>query len=372
MVLHACVLRLLVYLPLSAYTFCFKAHNFLPLIALSAYTLNNQFLRYPRVHVLSVNNYDNVNGVCTFTCFLTSCIALNKKPAAKESNRIPLQQQSSQLPLKSFPFPSSTTTYRPEVDDGGWSMGTPEKGSGWSSCKSYTMNPGTLGAGMINTNEFWGLDEARASERFSSSEQNTNSSSLMSRKGHGNGAFCQKAGLDWGDSDETERSQSPGGLTMISFSEGDHEGNQEEVCGNHTKSLLQSSWTTSSSLGGKDSNLASVVDDDEPSYDKKSPESGGNPVFKREQSMFQHEYGDMYDLVDRTATVEVPLNGRISPNHRSSGGVTPTLDTGGRTSAESNSSVNSLGSVCSWKGEGKGQNPRGCASPRKQSRYMYM
>lgn len=239
-------------------------------------------------------------------------------------------------------------------------MGTPEKGSGWSSSRSYTTNLGSWGT--VDADEILSSDKTRVSEKPLSSEQNISRFACKSRSASG-----QRSGPDWTDSDEVERSQSPGGLKMINFNEGDNnmsDSDHEEIRGNQSKSSLRNNnWAPSPNVDEIDTNLTSVWDSEE------NPD--GNPKYSKEQTLYKSEYGDKYNPGNHIIG-EVPVHGRASPNGRSSGCATPTQDNGGRISAESTSSVNSLGSVSSWKSEGKGSNQRPCAngliSPRKSSR----
>ena len=262
-------------------------------------------------------------------------------------------------------------------------MGIPEKGSGWGGARSYSTNleswsnleaaESSNGSGARVTNE------SEITSR-SSSEQNFSSNSCMSGKS-GDDCIQPCEGQDWiNDNDEENRSQSPGGLTMIT-SDYDTTSTtpQDDFMGINnwgnpkTKAMMGNNWKVPPSMHEKESYLGSEWDDSELSFNENSQYltvSNGNRVLSNEQSFCQSEHEVPNDFGNYTSMGEASRSGAGTPNSRSSGGATPTQDTGGRTSAGSTSSVNSIGSSSSWKGDGKSNKTytNRLGSPRKPSR----
>lgn len=270
-------------------------------------------------------------------------------------------------------------------------MGTPEKGSGWGSAKSYSTNsdswgnpntdesPSGSGARIITESE--GSSGPLLSEqKVSSNAWLSGENSITINQSH------QRSGTWTNDSEEEKRSQSPSGLIMITSRDniGAHQdefigisnwGNQE------TKCMMGNSWKVPSE---KDNCTASDWDDAELSFNENSQcltLSNGNDALSKEQSLSYSELEcsslDRYDPGSYTFSAETSRSETGTPtrsNSRSSGGATPTQETGGRTSAGSTSSVNSIGSSSSWKSDGKGGKTytNRLGSPRKPSRYIHV
>lgn len=292
----------------------------------------------------------------------TISVALNKK-STKESNRWPQQEQSSPIST------SSMNSGNCKTDDGGWSMGTPEKGSGWGSTRSYSANSDSWS--NLDT-QIGGVPEVVP--------ESTSSELSLS---HSNSWLCIKTSVTsnhqrpeqrWTvDNEEDNRSQSPGGLTMITSKDenGAASAPDKDLIGisrwGNPTSTLSNNWKISE----KDN---CDWDDTELSFGESSQSytvsNGSHSLSKDQQSELEASALDRSDPGSYACVSERPRSGAGTPNSRSSGGATPTQETGGRASAGSTSSVNSIGSSSSWKSDGKGSKTytNRVGSPRKPNR----
>ena len=302
-------------------------------------------------------------------------VALSKKNI-KESNPWAQQQQPSQISSSSRPFASLTSGSCKPDDDGGWSMGTPEKGSGWSNVRSY----GTNSESWSNLDTIEGSStsgpevttKSEMSSRDSSLEQNlSNSWSFCKSSATSN---HQKSAQTWIDDNEENRSQSPAGLTMITY-----KGENDTACVPQEDLLGINDWCLPKSTPGKtpcsvhekDNYPICEWDNADLSFGENPPSftvSDGSHTLSKDQIVCQSELE--VSTLDPGSMGSRSRSGAGTPNSRSSGGATPTQETGGRTSAGSTSSVNSVGSSSSWKSDGKGSKSymNRLSSPRKSSR----
>ena len=303
-------------------------------------------------------------------------VALSKKNI-KESNQWAQQQQSSQI-TSSQPFASLTSDSCKPDDDGGWSMGTPEKGSGWSNVRSYGTNSESWSnVDTIETPSTSGPEVATKSEmssKVSSLEQNPSSSNSWSFRKSSATSNHQRAAQTWIDDNEENRSQSPAGLTMITY-----KGENDTACLPQEDLLGINDWGLPKSTPGKttcsvhenDNYHTCEWDNAELSFGEKSPSftvSNGSHTLSKDQIVCLSEVEA--STLDPGSMGSRSRSRAGTPNSRSSGGATPTQETGGRTSAGSTSSVNSVGSSSSWKSDGKGSKSymNRLGSPRKPSR----
>lgn len=303
-------------------------------------------------------------------------VALSKKNI-KESNQWAQKQLSPQISSSSQPFTSLTGGSCKPDDDGGWSMGTPEKGSGWSNVRSYGTNleswnnldtieiPSTCGPEVATKSEM--------SSGVSSLEQNSSSSNSWSFHKSSGTSKHQRPAQTWIDDNEENRSQSPAGLTMITC-----KGENDIACLPQEDLLGINDWGPQKSTPGKtpcsvhekDNYPTCEWDNAELSFGENSSftVSNGSHTLNKDQIVCQSELEA--STLDHGSMGSRSRSGAGTPNSRSSGGATPTQETGGRTSAESTSSVNSVGSSSSWKSDGKASKNyvNRLGSPRKPSR----
>jgi hypothetical protein len=297
-------------------------------------------------------------------------IALNKK-TVKESNRWSQPQQS----VPSTPTLHSYSSGNCKTDDGGWSMGMPEKGSGWGSTIARP-NPDSWNNLDTCTNESNGAATATESDRSGSTEQTVLNNAWLSDSSERESR--QRPDLAWSkDSEEEEgRSQSPGGLTMIASNKGDS-AQQDNDMGiskwgdSKAKAVVGNNWKVQPHVHEKDNFVSPEWDDPELSNSQCPTVSNGNSTLNKEHGHLEFESSSL-DTYDPMFMGETSHSGAGTPNSRSSGGATPTQEAGGRTSAGSTSSINSVGSGSSWKSDGKGSKTytSRLGSPRKPNRYI--
>ena len=307
---------------------------------------------------------------------LSLSVALNKK-TVKESNRWSQLQQSFPSTSRLHPISSGSN----KTDDGGWSMGTPEKGSGWGSVATTRTNCDSW-CNLV-ANESSGAVAIARRDRSTSSEQTVfNNMQPSESDGSSDSQMYQTPELVWTNDSEGEesRSHSPGGLIMIASSRGDNETfrvQDDMRTINWSDPKLKTAMGSSWKMPPNDNSAGSDWDDTELSFGEKTrypTASCGNRTLDTDHSQIHSEFDSSSpDRYDSALVGEMSHSEAGTPNSRSSGGATPTQETGGRTSAGSTSSVNSIGSGSSWKSDGKGgkvYTNRLC-SPRKPNRYVY-
>ena len=256
-------------------------------------------------------------------------------------------------------------------------MGIPEKGSGWSGARLYNTNSESEASGG---SEAGVIAKPDIISRSHSSEQKVKN---LWMSGRSSDSSYLRQGLDWtSDNDEENRSQSPGGLTMITSKGGDSDtadAPQDDFVGVNnwgnpkTRSMVSNNWKMQPSLQEKDSCPASDWDDAELTENSQYfGVTAGNHTLSKEQLFCQAELEGTpsFDIGNGNFIGDVSHSGAGTPNSRSSGGATPTQEIGGRTSAGSTSSDNSIGSSSSLKSDGKGSKSYSnrLGSPRKPSR----
>ena len=349
--------------------------------------------------------------------------AVNKKPM-KETSR--WQQQ----PSSSHQHHHSNQASKRSDNDGGWSKGKPEKGSGWN---KKSMHHSTSTPDSMDRFSSQGWDSASGDEvkdSVSRSSWLTTDSKVTETDSDIWALSAASPGLS--DNDEDNRSQSPGGLVMHG---GDRDTKEmlylpvddDSTAGvNHWETKTSSSemmgsiWKSDSTIDESEEEVAKIMtgvysnahfpggrknSTHDRSYDwggitdgftdksnhksnhdslnrsenephpstMFSPSDACNGHLNHESTDSQDELGgksvDVYSLETRS--------GNETPNRccsrSSGGGITPTgkQESGGRASVGSTSSANSVSSNSSWNSNGKGGNKGNSNrsnSPRKLSR----